>query len=428
MERILCFPLIFSAMIFSQCSKPQPENPGDPPGNGHGNGGGGGRQNGAPMPKGTPNGKVYSKKIGMAGGTIEYPGARLTINIPAGAVDQETEFFIQPITNTAPGGKGIAYRLQPEGVTFRKPATLKFRYTADDLQATFAAALGIATQKADGAWYGLGAIQNEAAKTLEVKTTHFSDWSFFEAISLEPGMSAADPGQQVPLVVKCVLPGDDDLLVPLTKEGQETALLDPKTHLDAKFIEKWTLLGTGQLASTGNSAKYTAPAKIPATNPVVVSVNVKSNGRAVGILIARVFVAPEGISVSIAGGDYTTYGNSGGRVTTGESFATAQQGGVTASVKWQGKTTGQFSWDATNILFLLNIGTTKTYAQVYNSGGKAVPSPGKLHVVETGNFGWMLGSFELEKSGYYIFSTPPTMGTTKINGYFRVKRLNIGTE
>ncbi|WP_423737696.1 hypothetical protein [Chitinophaga caseinilytica] len=425
MKRFICFPLIISAIFFSQCSKPQPENPANPPGNG---GGGGSQQTGTPRPKGTPNGTVFSKKIGTAGGTIEYPGARLTIDIPAGAVEKETEFFIQPISNTAPGGKGIAYRLQPEGVTFKKPATLKFRYTADDLQGTFAAALGIATQKADGVWYGLGTIQNEAAKTLEVKTTHFSDWSFFEAISLEPGISMADPGQQMPLVVKCVLPGDDDLLVPLTKEGQEAALLDPKTHLNAKFIEKWTLLGTGQLAPTGNTAKYTAPAKIPAVNPVVVSVNVKSKGRAVGILIARVFVAPEGISVSIAGGDYTTYGNSGGQVTPGESFAMAQQDGITASVKWQGKTTGQFSWDATKILFLLNIGTTKTYAQVYNSGGKAVPSPGKLDVFEIGNFGWVLGSFELEKSGYYIFSNPPSTGTTKIKGYFRVKRLNIGSE
>lgn len=427
MKRLFCFPLLFSAaLLLVHCSKP--EN-GAEPGPGPGNNGNGGGQSGAIRPKGTPDGTVSGKKIGAAGGTLEYPGARLTLIVPAGAVDKETDFSIQPITNTAPGGKGLAYRLSPEGQTFKKPVTLKIRYTGEDLKTTIPAALGIATQKANGSWYTVGAKKNETDKTIEVQTTHFSDWSFFEAISLEPGISMADPGQQVQLAVKCVLPGQDDFLVPLTAADKEAALLDPKNLLDPKFIKEWKLQGSGQIAGNGNTGKYTAPAKIPATNPAVVNVHITSKGKAIGILLARVFVAPEGVSVSIAGGEYTTYGNSGGQATTGESFAMATQDGVTASVKWQGRVPGQWSWDATKVIFLLNIGTTKTYSQVYQSGGKAIPSPGKLDVIESGSStGWMLGTFELQKAGQFIFSTPPVTGTTNIKGYFRVKRLNIGTD
>ncbi|MGE7776978.1 hypothetical protein ACQKLP_19825 [Chitinophaga sp. NPDC101104] len=426
MKRIICFPLIVTAMFFSQCSKPQPENPANPPGNGSGNGGGGGQQAGTPMPKGTPNGTVFSKKIGPAGGTVEYPGARLTLDIPAGAVAQETEFFIQPITNTAPGGKGIAYRLQPEGITFSKPATLKIKYQAEDLQATIPAALGIATQKANGVWYTVGATHNETAKTIEVKTTHFSDWSFFEAISLEPSLAVLDLGEQQSLAVKCVLPGEaDDLLAPLTKEGIEAALLDPKTLLDPKFISEWKLVGSGQLTGTGNTGKYTAPAKLPTANPAVVSVSIKSKGKAVGILLARMFVAPEGISVSINGGDYVTYGSAGGHITATRSFAMAQNGNVTVGVSWNGKATGIWNWDQTNILFTHTIGTSISYEQVYDGGGVGVPSPGQLEVLETGSSGkWIIGTFQLQKAGYFTFTTPPKVGTAQVKGYFRVLRLN----
>lgn len=425
MKRFLFLPLLLAATtLLMQCSPDKPLNPDPVPGNGNGNGNS--DEKGAPQAKGTPNGTVFRKKIGAAGGTIEYPGGRLTLILPAGAIENETEFIIQPITNTTPGGKGLAYRLQPEALTFKKPATLQIKYTEEDLNGTIPAALGIATQKADGIWYAQGAVHREAEKTIEVKTTHFSDWSFFEAISLEPHLSVADQGQQVTLAVKYVLPGsDDDLLVPLTKEGQEAALVDPKTLLDPKFIAGWTLQGSGTLAGTGNTGKYTAPAKIPAVNPAMAVVNIKSKGKAVGMVMARIFTAPEGISVSIAGGDYTTYGNAGGHITTGESFVMADQNGTTASVKWNGKSTGKFAWDATNILFLLNIGTSKTYAQVYNAGGEAVPSPGEVEVLETGNVGgWIIGTFQLQKSGYFIFTTPPTAGTTTVKGLFKVKRLN----
>ncbi len=425
MKSFLFLPLLLTAStLFTQCSPDKPAEPVPGPGNGNGNGNNGGQ--GVPQAKGVPDGTVFRKKIGAAGGTIEYPGGRLNLIIPAGAIENETEFIIVPITNTSPGGKGQAYRLQPEALTFKKPATLKIKYTANDLTGTIPAALGIATQKADGIWYAQGAIHKEAEKTIEVKTTHFSDWSFFEAISLAPHLSVADPGQQVTLAVKYVLPGsDDDLLVPLTKEGQEAALVDPKTLLDPKFIGEWTLQGSGTLAGSGNTGKYTAPAKIPAVNPALAVVNITSKGKAIGMVMARIFTAPEGISVSIAGGDYTTYGNAGGHITTGESFVMADQNSTTASVKWNGKSTGKFAWDATNTLFLLNIGTSKTYAQVYDAGGNAVPSPGEVEVMETGNVGgWIIGSFQLQKSGYFILSTPPVTGTTSIKGYFRVKRLN----
>jgi len=48
----------------------------------------------------------------------------LAICIPAGALTNEQHITIQPLTNTSPGGKGIAYRLTPHGQQFSKPVKI----------------------------------------------------------------------------------------------------------------------------------------------------------------------------------------------------------------------------------------------------------------------------------------------------------------
>src|SRR5213076_3313354 len=84
---------------------------------------------GYPQPSafGTPSGSSKHLLIGAAGGTMISADGVLTLSIPAGAVAADTDFTITPITNTAPGGQGGAYRVRPDGLLLLAPATVAFQ-------------------------------------------------------------------------------------------------------------------------------------------------------------------------------------------------------------------------------------------------------------------------------------------------------------
>lgn len=54
--------------------------------------------------------------IGRAGGVLSIPTAGITVVVPAGALDRDTE-----ISMTARAGSLIAYDFEPHGITFRVP-------------------------------------------------------------------------------------------------------------------------------------------------------------------------------------------------------------------------------------------------------------------------------------------------------------------
>ena len=78
---------------------------------------------------GAPMGAPVTATIGAAGGTLVSPDGVLSLEIPAGALAADTAVGIQPIAHLAPGGVGAGYELTPEGTTFAKPVTLRFKYT-----------------------------------------------------------------------------------------------------------------------------------------------------------------------------------------------------------------------------------------------------------------------------------------------------------
>jgi hypothetical protein len=59
------------------------------------------------------------KTIGRAGGVLSIPAAGVTVVVPAGALDADTE-----ITMTARAGSLLAYDFEPHGVTFNVPLVL----------------------------------------------------------------------------------------------------------------------------------------------------------------------------------------------------------------------------------------------------------------------------------------------------------------
>lgn len=242
-------------------------------------------------PKGMPTGSVYTQQVGVAGGKVQSPDGKISIDIPAGALNSNTIIGIQPITNEAPMGAGNAFRLTPEGAVFASPVTITIKY-GDDMKPGLS---WIVTQKADGTWMGDRNTQtDETAKTLSVKTTHFSDWVTGKLIDfrLSPQRTVVKVKGQLQLYVngfKKMEPAGDDELVPLTPLYKKNAGNDQLAPLPVLLAEKmeqlknyrldfkeWRLSGQGNLKPAGSKATYTAPDKIPSPNPVTVSVDINA--------------------------------------------------------------------------------------------------------------------------------------------------------
>ncbi|SDC58603.1 hypothetical protein [Niabella drilacis] len=252
--------------------------------------------------KGMPTGSVYTQQVGAAGGNVQSPDGKISIDIPAGALSANTAIGIQPITNEAPMGAGNAYRLTPEGAVFARPVTITIKYGGDMKPGLS----WIVTQKADGSWLGDRNTQtDETTKTLSVKTTHFSDWGTGKLIDfrLAPKNTVLKVKGQVQLYVngfkKMEPAGDDELvpLAPLYKKNADDDALAPLPVLLAEKMEQlnnykldfkeWRLSGQGNLKPAGSRATYTAPDKIPSPNPVTVSVNINAtnNGKTTKLIL-----------------------------------------------------------------------------------------------------------------------------------------------
>ncbi len=77
-----------------------------------------------------------------------------------------------------------AYRLMPENVQFAKPVIVTMKYNLVDLTPGTEDVLSIAYQGSNGKWMGTNASLDKATKTLTVETTHFSDYTFYEAYEI----------------------------------------------------------------------------------------------------------------------------------------------------------------------------------------------------------------------------------------------------
>lgn len=250
---------------------------------------------------GTPTGEVSSKAIGATGGTLESADGKLTVIIPAGALESTTTITIQPISNEGPLGLGSGYRLQPEGTIFSKAVKLNFHYSDQLLDGTLPDFLWIITQTDNGGWNALlKSSVDMGTRTVSVETNHFSDWALgrFIELSLSPSAATVLKGKSVELRVagfsrdKAV--DEDEELVPLIPLTGDAEVLSPLTTIppiESRLMEfrikRWTLNGTaapvsnnnGSLAASKNNATYTAPNQKPTVNPVAVSVELESNNK-----------------------------------------------------------------------------------------------------------------------------------------------------
>ncbi len=234
---------------------------------------------------GTATGGAVSASIGAAGGSLSSGDGKLVLTVPAGALAANTTIGIQPITNFAHGQVGSAYRLTPDGQTFAQPVTLTFAYAYDELIGASADVLGVAFQTTTGFWQWAGVpTVNAAAKTVSVKSTHFSDWSRVKGIQMRPPSKAVRVKGSVRLLVTSCYP------VSVTDaSGDELAYLGYKCDGDNEVtvlnpISDWSVNGvlggnsaTGSVTGSGDSGTFVAPGTKPSPNVVTVSARVRKS-------------------------------------------------------------------------------------------------------------------------------------------------------
>jgi len=212
---------------------------------------------------GIPAGPLVSGSIDASGGTLSSADGILQLSVPAGAVSASTTFSIQPIVNHCPGGHAVAYRLLPDGVMFSKPVSLTFAYS-DSLVAD-EKFVALAYQGADNTWFSPKSVSlDEGDNTISVQTKHFSDWTVFFRLAIEPLSGSVKINKNLELKVAFV----GELNTITDSEGVEINNLNNNTDISVTWEAR-----SGTIKKQGDDgAVYTAPSEVPSPNPVEVSV------------------------------------------------------------------------------------------------------------------------------------------------------------
>ncbi len=420
-NKCLAIMIFLSLVVSGACKKETtpPPDPGDnpPPGKE------------LSTPVGQPEGDVETMLIGPGGGTFTAMDGAVSITIPAGAVNTNTQISVQRISNTNTAGTGPAWRIGPHQ-QFLKPVELTFAYDEAQISNTVPEALGVAFQDEKGVWQGTGGSINREQQKITVSTTHFSDWSLFRAFEIIPAIGVVDVGKSITLTVTNHTL-DDELEIPMP--GQ-TRPLGVQRDVVASLIREWKLNGAGSLKSSGRTAVYTAPNSIPAVNPVAVNVLLKGKGNKQYQLVCNIYIGREGISFRIGNGKWLHANVATGAVKAGDNLMI--EGGVVVDGKPEGAVALVFKdkyslrffpWDLRFPFFMYAPGNTTVYRHFIAKPAKVEVSPGGIQFIQYSEQagGYITGTFYLEKAGKQVNENNSTTWTpVRIDGFFRVKRSN----
>lgn len=229
-------------------------------------------------PIGVPVGVSSSATIGPAGGSLSSSDGRVTLTLPAGALPSQTTLSIEPISNRAHGGIGVGYRLAPDGLALKTPATLSFHYRDSELVGSAPALLGAASRSADGLWRWSGGVVDTNTHTLAVATSHLSDWSLVSSFVL----STLPPG--APLAGTRTITGQYCYGPTPAPSGDSVAQVGYRCDLSAEELARqravgplarW-ILSAGTITRVDDSGVIICvfPEGLPSTPPITVSVEI----------------------------------------------------------------------------------------------------------------------------------------------------------
>jgi hypothetical protein len=193
--------------------------------------------------KGVPAGAPVTRQIDVAGGTIFSDDGRTELIIPPGALSDPITISIQTINSTLPLSLAGAYRLEPNGLQFEQPVTIRIHYTDEQVANSSPEILFIGYQDPSDVWRALKDSHVDMdSKTISASISHFSDWTVFEEYSLSASSNAVSPGETSNLHVirNGFLDGDAFEYILSDTSSNWLAPLD-----DMGKVENWQLLGQG---------------------------------------------------------------------------------------------------------------------------------------------------------------------------------------
>ncbi|WP_285056734.1 hypothetical protein [Pedobacter ginsengisoli] len=377
-------------------------------------------------PKGVSTGTAVTRRIGPDGGVFASLECGVTLNIPAGALKEDVTIGIEPITRTNIAGVGQSFRLTPHDLQFEKPVSVTYTYDIEADSVAMLETFGFAYQMANGVWKFVGASSYDIQwGTVTFKTTHFSDWSVMNRVSLSPLHASLEPGEKQ--VVKALIYTEskyEDLLVPLTGDaGTEPGYpVGTPVPLPAKFIKSWDLTGPGNIInSNGNLITYQAPALV--NGYTIATVNLSLNAPVTGafLLLSNIEITGDGwAELSIGGGAMTKFPITPA-VKSGQRYLLSNpeaEGGGQFLLTWNGGL-GTYAYDLTatgnKFHFLIgNGGYTSAYVDPQQAG--LVASGGSINITKMDEK-WVEGNFTVPNAGI----GPMLLQTTNINGRFRAR-------
>jgi hypothetical protein len=383
---------------------------------------------------GTSLGARVTKEIGNAGGTLESADGILKITIPAGALSATTTIGIEPVSNTNIAGIGNAFRLTPHGQQFSKPVTITCSWEANADTIGLLQTLGMAYQQQDGIWKFVGARHlDQAQKTISYATSHFSDWSLMNEISLVPYRADVDPGghQNIYASLFVAKEPDDDLIVPLpgstNTETEPGYPVGTPVDLPGKYIKKWSLAGPGKITPlSGASVKYEAPSSVSgfATAAVSLELNPPDTAKGQYLLVSNINIrSGSWIELSINGSEPFTF-EASPAVHAGNKYILANPdntGGGYFLLQWtDGIGIHPFTTGSEGTYFhWLSAGVN--YVSMYrpDAHGDLLPSGGSVNVTKVSD-GKAEGTFNVTEAGYGDNLT----AVTTAQGRFKVKLAN----
>jgi hypothetical protein len=217
-------------------------------------------------PIGAADGKLISKEIAAAGGTIASEDGRVALNFPAGALTTATTISIQPAKNLAPNGAGKSYSFEPSGIKFKKPVEIIFHYTDAEAETCPPELMALAMQDRSGKWNFFDYDDFDSSKkTLRGSIEHFSGFSNIFTMKLNPLRSRVCVGDTILLSLSDIrgyMGTVRSNKVPVwyvnnTRTGQGTY----GTITDYSFRP---------MAPNAIAADYAAPKSLPDKDPVIV--------------------------------------------------------------------------------------------------------------------------------------------------------------
>lgn len=233
-------------------------------------------------PKGNVFGKIASAEIGKDGGRIESADGKVELIFPQGALEKNTIISIQPESNTMPAGRGTGYRLEPSGTVFKKPVKVIMHQSDEELKNIQRPLVSLALQDHRGQWRTVSDVKLDSVnKIMTGMIKHFSSLVVYDKALLIPRDKTVKVNTTANFLIY-MFETISDIEDTEIWEFEYRMVMYDMGYFETKDPPLWRVNGKkngdavhGTVAPGIGEAVYTAPAQVPQSNPVTITVEME---------------------------------------------------------------------------------------------------------------------------------------------------------